>query len=70
MEAAKSQAHPDTIPAGVGEMDSLIKEVDTLMELAPTSAAHATAQLLQLKDVKATLKMTRIMQARSQAVAV
>lgn len=56
VEAAKCQAHPDVIPAGVGEMDALIKEVDTLMQLAPTSNALATAQLLLLKHVKAALR--------------
>jgi hypothetical protein len=65
VEAAKVQAHPDNVVHLGAELDALVKEVETLMELATTLPIQTTQQLLQLKDVKISLGIQVVLVGRA-----
>jgi hypothetical protein len=67
VEAAKTQAHPDNVAHITGELETLVKEVDTLMEAANMLPIQTTQQLLQLKDVKISLGIQLVLVQRSHS---
>jgi hypothetical protein len=65
VECAKAQAHPDNIAAIAAEVDSLVREVDTLVELAHAMPMTTTKHLMVLKDVKISLGIHRVLVHRA-----
>ncbi len=65
VEAAKAQAHPDRVVNIAAELDTLKKEVDVLIDIAPTLPIITTPQLLQLKDVRFALSIQRVLISRT-----
>ena len=67
MNAAKNQAHPDHVIHITAELDTLVREVDTLMEMGPGLAVLSTQQMLHLKDVKISLGIQRVLNTRAMS---
>jgi hypothetical protein len=66
VDAAKAQAHPDNVAHIAQELESLQREVDALLDAGPSLPVRTTQAQLQLKDIKMSLGIQRVLVQRSQ----